>query len=321
MANFGSDHSLAAKAADTLTIKGHMKESAGNAYQGLSISGIAITVVATQDTVEYDSNNNTYDANAEYPKTVTGTISLSDTNDIDKAISDIIATANSCDKVVVNLNNDTTAEKSLVVKYDTIKGANDLTLNLGENVKLAVNDGNGAPQKSMYTWSLKNGETVKITGEGTLTNAYVGVYPGATLIIDGDVNFVQSNLGSPMIRLAGHGANVTLKDFDLRNHKTSRHPLISVGDVSSWAGDDTTNSKLTLENVTMDGTVHFSNGTTANDPGIYVASGAVDITATNVTFNNGTDLNVAFNNMHANAFLSIGDGAAATLNGVAQTNN
>ena len=52
-----------------ITISGHMKESAGNEYQGKSIDGIAITVVATQDTVEYDSNNNTYDENATYPVT------------------------------------------------------------------------------------------------------------------------------------------------------------------------------------------------------------------------------------------------------------
>lgn len=62
-----ADHPLSAGASDTLTISGHMKESAGNEYQGLSIDGIGITVVATQDTVEYDSNNNTYDENAEYP--------------------------------------------------------------------------------------------------------------------------------------------------------------------------------------------------------------------------------------------------------------
>ncbi len=60
-----SDHSLAANAiSETLTIKGHMKEDAGNEYQNLSIDGISITVVATQDTVEYDSNNNQYDKDA-----------------------------------------------------------------------------------------------------------------------------------------------------------------------------------------------------------------------------------------------------------------
>ena len=49
------------------TIKGHMQESAGNDYMNESIDGIAITVYATQDTVESDSFNNTYDENATYP--------------------------------------------------------------------------------------------------------------------------------------------------------------------------------------------------------------------------------------------------------------
>ena len=51
---------------DTITISGHMKEDAGNEYQGLSIDGISITVYATQYTSEYDSFNNTYDGNAEF---------------------------------------------------------------------------------------------------------------------------------------------------------------------------------------------------------------------------------------------------------------
>ena len=49
------------------TIKGHMQESAGNDYMNESIDGIAITVVATQNTVESDSFNNQYDKNATYP--------------------------------------------------------------------------------------------------------------------------------------------------------------------------------------------------------------------------------------------------------------
>ena len=46
------------------TISGHMKNDAGNEYQGLTIDGISITVYATQDTVENDSNDNLYDAKA-----------------------------------------------------------------------------------------------------------------------------------------------------------------------------------------------------------------------------------------------------------------
>ena len=51
---------------DTLVIKATMDKNANNDYQGMAIEGIAITVYATQDTVEYDSNGNTYDEKAEY---------------------------------------------------------------------------------------------------------------------------------------------------------------------------------------------------------------------------------------------------------------
>ena len=72
----GEEHHLAAKHgatvdADVLTISGKMQESAGNDYMNKSIDGIAITVVATQDTVESDSFGKTYDKDAEYPITVT----------------------------------------------------------------------------------------------------------------------------------------------------------------------------------------------------------------------------------------------------------
>ena len=56
--------SLAVGAKSEFTIKGHMKETAGNEYQGLSINGIGITVFATQDTVEYDSTTKDYDKDA-----------------------------------------------------------------------------------------------------------------------------------------------------------------------------------------------------------------------------------------------------------------
>ena len=52
-------------ATDLITISAKMKEEAGNEYQGLSIDGIGITVVATQYTYENDSLGNTYDENAD----------------------------------------------------------------------------------------------------------------------------------------------------------------------------------------------------------------------------------------------------------------
>lgn len=52
------------KETEPITISGTMDKNAGNEYQGLSIDGIGITVVATQYTYENDSNGNTYDQNA-----------------------------------------------------------------------------------------------------------------------------------------------------------------------------------------------------------------------------------------------------------------
>ena len=51
-------------------IQGHMDEAAGNEYQGKTLEGIRINVVATQDTKENDSYGNEYDKNATYPVTM-----------------------------------------------------------------------------------------------------------------------------------------------------------------------------------------------------------------------------------------------------------
>ena len=64
-------HLTAGQQGDAFTIEGHMQDTAGNDYQNLTIDGIGINVVATQDTVESDSFHNQYDADAEYPIAVT----------------------------------------------------------------------------------------------------------------------------------------------------------------------------------------------------------------------------------------------------------
>ncbi|MBP3465051.1 MAG: hypothetical protein J6J90_02785 [Angelakisella sp.] len=63
-----------------IVISGHMKESAGNEYQGLSIDGIAITVNATQLEHEFDSNGNDYDKEAVLPVNATAVGNLTVTS-------------------------------------------------------------------------------------------------------------------------------------------------------------------------------------------------------------------------------------------------
>ena len=102
VAELGTERYLAAKTADedvfdTLTIKGQMQTSAGNDYQGMAIEGIAITVVATQDTVEFDSFGNTYDKDATYPVVVSQnelntTLTLDDLTDANGKVSPVEVT-------------------------------------------------------------------------------------------------------------------------------------------------------------------------------------------------------------------------------------
>lgn len=81
------EQSLAANAqSDPMTIQGHMQESAGNEYQGLSIEGITITVYATQDTVENDSFDNQYDKDAQYAETIAGGKAFTGTETINTGI-------------------------------------------------------------------------------------------------------------------------------------------------------------------------------------------------------------------------------------------
>ena len=116
--NLTEGHLTAGQQGDAFTIKGHMKEKAGNEYQGLSIDGIGITVCATQDTVENDSFNNTYDKDAEYP------ISVTTGDELQAIVSDATAPVN------IVLANDITTN-NFVIPADK-----DVTLDLnGRTVK------------------------------------------------------------------------------------------------------------------------------------------------------------------------------------------
>lgn len=53
-----------------ITVQGKMSETASNDYQGLSIDGITVTVLARQLSSENDSFNNIYDVNSDYDLTV-----------------------------------------------------------------------------------------------------------------------------------------------------------------------------------------------------------------------------------------------------------
>ena len=109
-------HLTAGQATELITISGQMKKTAGNEYQGLSIDGIGITVVATQDTVEYDSFRNDYDAQAGYPVSA----EVSDKASLTEALN------NPGVPVRITLTETIGSSSDLTV-------TGDVTLNLGQN--------------------------------------------------------------------------------------------------------------------------------------------------------------------------------------------
>ena len=62
--NFVGNLKAGIASSEVYYIKGVMKTTAGNDYQDLTLDGITITVIATQDTVENDSFNDQYDKDA-----------------------------------------------------------------------------------------------------------------------------------------------------------------------------------------------------------------------------------------------------------------
>ena len=199
-ADLSADHSLAAGAtSEALTIKGHMKESAGNEYMNESIDGIAITVVATQDTVESDSFGNTYDKDAEYPVTVTtGDELQSIVNNATAPVNIVLANSITTNNFVIPEDKDVTLD----LNGRTVTNAESHTiLNKGH---LTLKD--SSADKSGQIISLKGNTAALRNGDHA-----VCVVEGGTISRDGangNTWHVVENFG----KMTFNGGKVVLKN-------------------------------------------------------------------------------------------------------------
>ena len=244
--------SLAANESATLTISGHMKEEAGNEYQGKSIEGIAITVVATQDTVEYDSTTNQYDKNAEYAIPVATAAELA------------AALANGQDVILT----------ASIQMPAVIEIKNDVTIYGGENGKLLVPDNadrviNITDNTEPVTLTLSNIDVVGPT-TGTYTRG-VSVYGTQNVTIVADNSSVSANYYALNIASANENVMAVIKNTTL----------------TGWCAFQTwsAGTKATFENCTLIG----NNDKTYNADGWNnFATVVINEGTTNVelTFNN-----------------------------------
>ena len=192
-ADLSADHSLSAGAtSEALTIKGHMQESAGNDYMNESIDGIAITVYATQDTVESDSFTNQYDKNAAYPVVNVTELKEALTNGGVVAVTEDIQTNNIEDtaaaRIVISQPTTLNLEKKIITPNDMGNNNNnfvalyvnaDTTINAGKDggIDTGVNGGYGINVNDGATLTINGGYYY---GGGTAVQVQKG-----TLIING----------------------------------------------------------------------------------------------------------------------------------------
>lgn len=291
--NLTEGHLTAGQQGDAFTIKGHMKEKAGNEYQGLSIDGIGITVCATQDTVENDSFNNTYDKDAEYP------ISVTTGDELQAIVSNATAPVN------IVLANDITTN-NFVIPADK-----DVTLDLnGRTVKNAeshtiLNQGHltltdSSANKSGQIVSLKGNTAALRNGDNA-----VCVVEGGTISRDGangNTWHVVENFG----KMTFNGGKVVLNNgngFAITNGwnyfdpgASTTHAVMEINalelDTDSSGIKNCRYGDLTVNDVTVTSTGYWA---LSND---YLGTAVI---------NGG--------NLTSTSFKAVSNGAAMTVNG------
>ena len=288
-----ADHSLAVGESKDLTISGHMQENADDNYQGKTIDGISITVVATQDTVEYDSNGNQYDKDAEYP------ISVTTGDELQAVVSSATAPVN-----IVLANSITT--NNFVIPADK-----DVTLDL--NGRTVTNAGSHTILNKGHltltdSSANKSGQIVSCKGNtAALRNGdnAVCVVEGGTISrdgADGNTWHVVENFG----KMTFNGGEVVLKNgngFAITNGwnyfdpgASTTHAVMEINalklDTDSSGIKNCRYGDLTVNDVTVTSTGYWA---LSND---YLGTAVI---------NGGT--------LTSNSFKAVSNGAAMTVNG------
>ena len=274
-------------------IKGVMQTTAGNDYQGLTLDGITITVVATQDTVENDSFNNQYDKDAEYPILVTTGDELQAIVSNAKAPVNIVLTNSiTTNNFVIPADKDVTLD----LNGRTVTNAGSHTiLNKGH---LTLTD--SSTDKSGQIISLKGNTAALRNGDNA-----VCVVEGGTISRDGangNTWHVVENFG----KMTFNGGKVVLKNgngFAITNGwnyfdpgASTTHAVMEINalelDTDSSGIKNCRYGDLTVNDATVTSTGYWA---LSND---YLGTAVI---------NGGT--------LTSNSFKAVSNGAAMTVNG------
>ena len=178
-----------------ITVTAEMDKLAGNEYMDKTLEGVKFTVYATQDTVENDSFDNTYDANATYYPV----IDLAGLKDAVKNGGNVAVDA---DVQVSNV--DTLAQRTIIAKPTTLQ----LNKKITSPYEMGNNEVNFTALIVAADTTINAGENGGIDTKG---GAYgINVISGANLVINGGTYYgggtaVQAQKGTVTIN-GGHFA-------------------------------------------------------------------------------------------------------------------
>ena len=278
---------------DVYYIKGVMQTTAGNDYQGLTLDGITVTVIATQDTVENDSFNNQYDKDAEYPILVTtGDELQAIVSNATAPVNIVLANSITTNNFVIPADKDVTLD----LNGRTVTNAGSHTiLNKGH---LTLTD--SSTDKSGQIISLKGNTAALRNGDNA-----VCVVEGGTISRDGangNTWHVVENFG----KMTFNGGKVVLKNgngFAITNGwnyfdpgASTTHAVMEINalelDTDSSGIKNCRYGDLTVNDVTVTSTGYWA---LSND---YLGTAVI---------NGGT--------LTSNSFKAVSNGAAMTVNG------
>ena len=195
-------------------LEAHMKEEAGNEYQGLSVEGISITVVAKQHTYEKDSIDDQYDKDATYPVASAAEMKEALANggivSVNKDIKTDNIGDNEADRITISqpttlnldakiispddMGNNNTNFCALIVDADT-------TINAGKNGGIDTGANGG------YALNVRKGANLTITGGSYYGGGTAVQVQEGTLTITGG-HFAVEAFGEP------YGYNFLLNCID-----------------------------------------------------------------------------------------------------------
>ena len=278
---------------DVYYIKGVMQTTAGNDYQGLTLDGIGITVVATQATYEKDSIDDQYDKDAEYPILVTTG------DELQAIVSNATAPVN-----IVLTNSITTNNFVIPADKDVTLDLNGRTVTNAESHTI-LNKGHltltdSSADKSGQIISLKGNTAALRNGDNA-----VCVVEGGTISRDGangNTWHVVENFG----KMTFNGGKVVLKNgngFAITNGwnyfdpgASTTHAVMEINalelDTDSSGIKNCRYGDLTVNDVTVTSTGYWA---LSND---YLGTAVI---------NGGT--------LTSNSFKAVSNGAAMTVNG------